>query len=318
MWECYQSQFYGYNNSIQNTRTFASRTNILNSSSFRPVLFLGQFSLNIRSILYNCFNKTLPQCNIKVIFQSKNHLSNLFRFKGSIPKELQSHLVYKFSCSNCNITCYSETERHVYVRSGGHSSLSALIGKRVNNSKKLLFFVFVVFFVSIVVSFHRHWRLTGQQGKGGDHLLFHSTSSTCSQTFRHLFATLHVRWLSHIFNSTACARWYLPPYRITIWLIDDVMLSLVCLLVELIVGFVTAIWHGKPVDLNLHRLSSLYYKRNDYPSVLVTPKSWQSKITACFLITWVCLKIFYFWQMSQTHVNSWLENPYWFQGTRHF
>ena len=31
------------------------------------------------------------------------------------------------------------------------------------------------------------------RGKGGDHLLFHSTTSTRSRTFRHLFATLHVR-----------------------------------------------------------------------------------------------------------------------------
>ena len=86
------------------------------------------------------------------------------------------------------------------------------------------------FFFSTRVFFHRHWRYTGQQGKGGDHLLFHSTTSTRSQTFRHLFATLHVRWLSHIFNCTACiyqaATWWdLPPYRITIWLTDDVTLS---------------------------------------------------------------------------------------------
>ena len=87
--------------------------------------------------LYNFFNKTLPQWNIKVIFQSKNCLSNLFRFKDSIPKELRSHIVYKFLCSNCNITYYGETERHLNVRSGEHLSLSALTGKRVNNNKKL-------------------------------------------------------------------------------------------------------------------------------------------------------------------------------------
>ena len=73
--------------------------------------------------------------------------------------------------------------------------------------------------------FHRHWRFRGQQGKEGDHLLFHSTNSTRSQTLRHLFATLHVRWLSRIFNRKACVyqtatRWDLPPYRITICLID--------------------------------------------------------------------------------------------------
>ena len=86
------------------------------------------------------------------------------------------------------------------------------------------------FFFSIWVFFHGHWRLTGQQGKGGDLLLFHSTTSTCSRTFRHLFATLHVRWLSRIFNPNACiyqttTLWDVPPYRITIWLIDDVTLS---------------------------------------------------------------------------------------------
>ena len=98
--------------------------------------FLGQFSLNLRSILYNCLKKTLPQCNTKVVFQSKNCLSNVFRFKDSIPKELPSRLVYKFSCSNCNITYYGETERHLNVRSEEHLSLSALTGKRVNNNKK--------------------------------------------------------------------------------------------------------------------------------------------------------------------------------------
>ena len=44
-------------------------------------------------------------------------------------------------------------------------------------------------------------------------------------TLRHLFATLHVRWLSRIFNRNACVyqtatRWDLPPYRFTIWVID--------------------------------------------------------------------------------------------------
>ena len=75
--------------------------------------FLGQFSLNLRSRSYICFNKTLSQCNIKVIFQSKNRLSILFRFKDSIPKELRSHIVYKFLFSNCNITYYGEIERHL-------------------------------------------------------------------------------------------------------------------------------------------------------------------------------------------------------------
>ena len=51
---------------------------------------------------------------------------------------------------------------------------------------------------------HIHWLFTGQQGNEGDHLLFHSTTSTRSRTLRNLFATLHVRWLSRIFSRNAC------------------------------------------------------------------------------------------------------------------
>ena len=95
-----------------------------------------------------------------------------------------------------------------------------------------MLFLSLLFF-SIRVFFHGHWRLTGQQGKGGNNdFLFHFTTSTRSRTFRRLFATLHVRWLSLIFNRTACVyqiatQWDLPPYRITILLIDDMIL--ICL-----------------------------------------------------------------------------------------
>ena len=81
-------------------------------------------------------------------------------------------------------------------------------------------------FFSIRVFFHRHWRFAGQRGKGGNHLLFQSTStSTRSRTLKHLFATLHLRWLLRIFNRNACVyqtatRQDLPHYRITIWVID--------------------------------------------------------------------------------------------------
>ena len=109
-------------------------------------------------------------------------------------------------------------------------SINSLMYVCYTDPKLLLMNFFFSYFFSISVFFHGHWRLTGQQGKGGDHFLFHSTTSTRSQTFRHLFATLHVRWLSHIFNRIACiyqtaTRWDLPPFQITIWLTDDVTLS---------------------------------------------------------------------------------------------
>ena len=125
------------------------------------------------------------------------------------------------------------------------------------------------FFFSIRVFFHGHWQLTGQQGKGGDHLLFHFATSTRSRTFRHFFETLHVTWLSHIFNRNACiyqtaTRSDLPTCRITICLTNDVTLS-VCLFTWWFDSrfFVTAIWDRKSVDSNSYPLSPLYYKSTD-------------------------------------------------------
>ena len=70
--------------------------------------FLGTFPLNLRKRLYKSFSKSLPKCNINVIFQSKNRLSSLFKFKDSIPLHLHSYFIYKFQCSNYNITYYGK------------------------------------------------------------------------------------------------------------------------------------------------------------------------------------------------------------------
>ena len=53
-----------------------------------------------------------------------------------------------------------------------------------------------------------------------------------------------------------CYLMRITPYRITTWLMDDVVLIFVCLLADLILGFVAALWHEKLVDSNSHQLSS--------------------------------------------------------------
>ena len=96
---------------------------------FIVVPYLGTLSSNLKQKLRTCFKNSLPQCNIKIILKSTNRLSSLFRFKDVIPKELQSHLVYKFSCGNCNVTYYGKTERHLNVTSSEHIGISHLAEK---------------------------------------------------------------------------------------------------------------------------------------------------------------------------------------------
>ena len=83
------------------------------------------------SNLMRKLKNSLPQCNVKVVLKSTNHLSSLFRFRDVIPKELRSHQVYKFSCSSCNATNYGKTERHLNARASEHIGLSLLTGNRV-------------------------------------------------------------------------------------------------------------------------------------------------------------------------------------------
>ena len=91
------------------------------------------------------------------------------------------------------------------------------------------------------IFFYRNWWFIGQSGEGGDHLLFHVTTSTRSQTLRHLFATLQMRWL-HVFliATLEFTRLLLDEIYHLIelpsdWLLADEMF--VCLLNELVLGF---------------------------------------------------------------------------------
>ena len=86
-------------------------------------------SSNLKQKLRTYFKNPLPQCNIKIILKSTNRFSSLFHFKDVISKELQSYMVYKFSCGNCNVTYYGKTERDLNNRSSEHIGISHLTKK---------------------------------------------------------------------------------------------------------------------------------------------------------------------------------------------
>ena len=72
---------------------------------------------------------------MRIALQSKTHLSSLFKFKDNIPKYLHSHLIYKFLCSCCNATYYSETQRHLIVRVSEHLGITPVTQKQVKYPK---------------------------------------------------------------------------------------------------------------------------------------------------------------------------------------
>ena len=79
-------------------------------------------------------------------------------------------------------------------------------------------YTFNIFF-STRVFFHRHWWFTGQQGKGGDHRLFHSTTSTRS-TFQHFNLLTVCIWIKIFcwwFRYDMVSNFFNSFYNIIIW-----------------------------------------------------------------------------------------------------
>ena len=52
-----------------------------------------------------------------------------------IPKEISSHLVYKFKCNCCYATYYGQSEIHFFLRASEHLGMTPLTGKRVKKPK---------------------------------------------------------------------------------------------------------------------------------------------------------------------------------------
>ena len=96
---------------------------------FIPLIFLGKISFMTKNKLQSIFRDCGRGFKLKIIFSSPNRLRSGFRFKDRLPRELDSMLLYKFTCGACNCTYIGETKRHFQVRSHEHMGLSLLTNK---------------------------------------------------------------------------------------------------------------------------------------------------------------------------------------------
>ena len=96
--------------------------------------FLGKHSLEIKNRLEKIVNEQIPFCKLSVVFSSKNKLRNFFLFKDKVPIDLKSLVLYKFTCSDCNITYIGKTSRHYQVRYSEHLGISKLTNQPLKYS----------------------------------------------------------------------------------------------------------------------------------------------------------------------------------------
>ena len=101
---------------------------------FLVLPYLGIISLQTSTKLQQALKGVLNSCKLEIVLKCQARLSNFFRYKDPIPKDLISGVVYKFQCGLCNESYYGESIRHLDIRSGEHISVSPLTGKKVKPS----------------------------------------------------------------------------------------------------------------------------------------------------------------------------------------
>ena len=78
--------------------------------------YIGNLSHHIKNKLAKlCKEFCKENFNIKLIFKSFK-IKNYFSYKGPIPDDLKSFLVYKFTCASCSSSYIDETCRHFKTR----------------------------------------------------------------------------------------------------------------------------------------------------------------------------------------------------------
>ena len=93
--------------------------------------YLGIKYLQTRTKLQQALKGVLNCCKLEIVFKCQTRLSNSFRYKDPIPKDLISGVVYKFQCGLCNESYYGESIRLLDTRSGEYTGVSPLTGKKV-------------------------------------------------------------------------------------------------------------------------------------------------------------------------------------------
>ena len=62
--------------------------------------------------------------HLRIVFKSPNRLRNGFSFKDSLPVNMDSFLLYQYTCDTCNCVYIGETKRHFQVRAYEHLGMS--------------------------------------------------------------------------------------------------------------------------------------------------------------------------------------------------
>ena len=95
--------------------------------------FYGRTSYAIRKELSLILRKAFPQLDIKFIFNNSFKIGSFFRYKDKIPDLMCSSVIYKYTCSDCNVRYIGSTMRTLHQRMSEHLGVSFRTNSPVGN-----------------------------------------------------------------------------------------------------------------------------------------------------------------------------------------
>ena len=90
--------------------------------------------MQTRTKLKQALKEVLNCCKLESAFKCRTSLSNSFRYKEPIRKDLISGVVYKFECGLSDESYYCKSIAQLDIRAGEHIPVSPLTGRTVKPS----------------------------------------------------------------------------------------------------------------------------------------------------------------------------------------
>ena len=95
---------------------------------YLSIPYFGVQSEKLKHELNVLLSKYFTEVNFRIVLTNNFRIGSFFHYKDPLPKAMQSSLVYKFSCSQCESEYVGSTIRNLYTRVGEHAGRSARTG----------------------------------------------------------------------------------------------------------------------------------------------------------------------------------------------
>ena len=93
--------------------------------------YLGKSADPLRRSIQNICKKLIPNKELIIFSKPGKVVKNFFRIKDSTPFDLQSCVVYQYTCAGCHASYIGQTSRHIKHRIAEHKGVSHLTGNPV-------------------------------------------------------------------------------------------------------------------------------------------------------------------------------------------